>query len=137
MNFERVLSLHSTSCSGPGLVGYKDGIPKRKLFFPILSGCRNRKCGLSRNKRMQKVDSALLLVFVQFVAIALLLSVVSAEYQSNAYMQEWVEKNAWPIGYLLNGYLAATLVGFAIGGGFLVFQKLRNSGESRIDRDRL
>jgi len=52
-------------------------------------------------------------------------------------MQEWIEKNAWPIGYLLNGYLAATLVGFAIGGGFLIFQKLRNSGESRIDRDRL
>jgi cytochrome bd-type quinol oxidase subunit 2 len=76
------------------------------------------------------------LAFVQFVAIALLLSVVSAEYQSNAYMQEWIQKNAWPIGYLLNGYLAATLVGFAIGGAFLVFQRWRGSGESRLDRDR-
>jgi len=52
-------------------------------------------------------------------------------------MQEWIEKNAWPIGYLLNGYLAATLVGFAIGGGFLIFQKWRSSGETRIGRDRL
>jgi len=85
---------------------------------------------------MRRIDSALLLAFVQFVAIALLLSVVSAEYQSNAYMQEWIEKNAWPIGYLLNGYLAATLVGVAIGGAFLVFQKWRSSGESPIDRGR-
>jgi hypothetical protein len=76
------------------------------------------------------------LAFVQFVVIALLLAVVSAEYLSNAFMQEWIQKNAWPIGFLLNGYLAATLVGFAIGGGFLVFQRWRSSGESRLDRDR-
>ena len=92
---------------------------------------------MRRSKRTQRIDSAILLAFVQFVAIALLISVVSAEYQSNAYMQEWIEKNAWPIGYLLNGYLAATLVGFAIGGGFLIFQKWRSSGETRIGRDRL
>src|SRR5205814_10033799 len=66
-----------------------------------------------------------------------LLSVISAEYQSNRYMQEWIEKNAWPIGYLLNGYLAATLIGFAIGGALLVLLRWRSSGETRIDRDRL
>jgi cytochrome bd-type quinol oxidase subunit 2 len=86
---------------------------------------------------MRRIDSAILLAFVQFVVIALLLSIVSAEYQSNAYMQEWIEKNAWPIGYLLNGYLAATLVGFAIGGGFLVFQRWRGTDESRINQDRI
>ena len=92
---------------------------------------------LERNKRTQKIDSAVLLAFAQFVVISLLLSVISAEYQSNPYMQEWIEKNAWPIGYLLNGYLAATLIGFAIGGAFLVLQRWRSSGESRIDRERL
>ena len=92
---------------------------------------------MRRNNRTQRIDSAVLLAFVQFVVIALLLSIVSAEYQSNAYMQEWIEKNAWPIGYLLNGYLAATLVGFVIGGGFLVFQRWRRSGESWIDQDRI
>ncbi|HEV2119548.1 MAG TPA: hypothetical protein VGS11_05535 [Candidatus Bathyarchaeia archaeon] len=68
------------------------------------------------------------MAFVQFVAIALLLSVASAEYQSNAYMQEWIAKNAWPIGYALNGYLAATLIGFSIGGAFLLYQRWRGSG---------
>ena len=92
---------------------------------------------MRRNKKTRRIDSAVLFAFVQFVVIALLLSVVSGEFQSNAYMQEWIEKNAWPIGYLLNGYLAATLVGFAIGGGFLVFQRWRSSGESRLERERL
>jgi hypothetical protein len=107
----------------------------RKLFFPCSELVSEEK-DLRREKRTRRIESGLLLVFVQFAAIALLLSVVSAEYQSNAYMQEWIQKNAWPIGYLLNGYLAATLVGFAIGGGFLVIQRWRSSGESQLDRDR-
>ncbi len=77
------------------------------------------------------------MAFVQFVIIAVLFSAASAEYQSNAYMQEWIAKNAWPIGYILNGYLAATLVGFAIGGAFLLFQRWRSSDENQIERDRL
>jgi hypothetical protein len=76
------------------------------------------------------------LAFAQFVIIALLLSAASAEYQSNAYLQEWIAKNAGPIGYLLNGYLAATLVGFAIGGAFLLFERWRRSGENQIELDR-
>ena len=95
------------------------------------------KRDLRRNKRMRRIEPSILLAFAQFVIIAVLLSAASAEYQSNAYMQEWIAKNASPIGYLLNGYLAATLVGFAIGGGFLVFQRWRSTDESRINQDRI
>ena len=83
---------------------------------------------MRRDNRARRIESDVLLAFVQFVVIALLLAVASAEYQSNAYMQEWIAKNAWPIGLLLNGYLAATLIGFAIGGAFLLFQIWRGSG---------
>lgn len=137
MNFQRVLSRHSTSCSEPGVVGYKDGIPERKLFSLARSQGRVRKGDLRRNKRSRRIEPSILLAFVQFVIIAVLFSAASAEYQSNAYMQEWIAKNAWPIGYILNGYLAATLVGFAIGGAFLLFQRWRSSDENQIERDRL
>ena len=111
------------------------GYPGVSYFSLVRKRFRERY--LKRNKRTQRIDSAVLLAFAQFVVISLLLSVISVEYQSNRYMQEWIKKNAWPIGYLLNGYLAATLIGFAIGGAFLVLQRWRSSGESRIDRDRL
>jgi hypothetical protein len=119
------------------MVGYKDGIPERKLFplFEVDAGAGKRD--LRRNKRIRRIEPSILLAFAQFAIIAVLLSAASAEYQSNAYMQEWIAKNASPIGYLLNGYLAATLVGFAIGGAFLLFQRWRNAGETRLDRDRL
>jgi cytochrome bd-type quinol oxidase subunit 2 len=71
--------------------------------------------------------------FTQFVIIVLLLAGISAEYQSNPNMQKWIAENAWPVGYLLNGYLASTLVGVAIGGGVLLLQTWRNT---RPIRDR-
>jgi hypothetical protein len=119
------------------MVGYKDGIPERKLFPLFGSRWRVGERDLRRNKRIRRIEPSILLAFAQFVIIAVLLSAASAEYQSNAYMQEWIAKNASPIGYLLNGYLAATLVGFAIGGAFLIFQRWGNAGEPRMDRDQL
>ena len=74
-------------------------------------------------KRTRRIDTTLVIAFVQFVIIVLLLSGVSAEYQSNRYMQDWISQNAWPVGYLLNGYLASTLVGVAIGGAVLLLQR--------------
>jgi cytochrome bd-type quinol oxidase subunit 2 len=78
-------------------------------------------------KRTRRVDTTLIIAFAQFVIIVLLLSGVSAEYQSNRYMQDWISQNAWPVGYLLNGYLASTLVGVAIGGAFLLLQRWRST----------
>ena len=90
-----------------------------------------RERNLRRNRRIRRIEPSILLAFAQFVIIAVLLSAASAEYQSNAYMQEWISKNASPIGYLLNGYLAATLVGFAIGGALLLFQRRRSPEKAR------
>jgi cytochrome bd-type quinol oxidase subunit 2 len=81
---------------------------------------------LGREQRGRGVDRTLLIAFAQFVIIVLLLSGISAEYQSNQNMQNWIAQNAWPIGYLLNGYLASTLVGVAIGGAVLLLQKWRS-----------
>jgi cytochrome bd-type quinol oxidase subunit 2 len=86
---------------------------------------------LTSIRKPRRVDATLLIAFAQFVVIVLLLSGVSAEYQSNRYMQDWIAQNAWPVGYLLNGYLASTLVGVAIGGGVLLIQRWRSSGDLR------
>lgn len=86
---------------------------------------------MTSNRKVRRVDATLLIAFAQFVVIVLLLSGVSAEYQSNRYMQDWIAQNAWPVGYLLNGYLASTLVGVAIGGGVLLVQKWRSTGDLR------
>jgi len=82
---------------------------------------------LAVTRKTEGVDTTLLIAFAQFVVIVLLLSAVSAEYQSNRYMQDWVAQNAWPVGYLLNGYLASTLVGVAIGAAFLLLQRWRST----------
>ena len=84
---------------------------------------------MASNRKVRRVDATLLIAFAQFVVIVLLLSGVSAEYQSNKYMQDWIAQNAWPVGYLLNGYLASTLVGVAIGGGVLLVQRWRSTGD--------
>ena len=86
---------------------------------------------MTSNRKTQRVDTTLLIAFAQFVVIVLLLSGVSAEYQSNKNMQDWISQNAWPVGYLLNGYLASTLVGVAIGGGVLLIQRWRSGGNLR------
>ncbi len=82
-------------------------------------------------RKTQRLDTTLLIAFAQFVIIVLLLSGVSAEYQSNRYMQDWIAQNVWPVGYLLNGYLASTLVGVAIGGAFLLLQRWRGTKDVR------
>lgn len=79
------------------------------------------------SRRVRHTDPALLIAFAQFVVIALLLAGISAEYQSNPNMQEWIAQNAWPVAYLLNGYLASTLVGLSIGGAVLLIQRWRNT----------
>jgi hypothetical protein len=107
--------------------------PLSVSYFPsIESEKRIKMTSLTSNRRASRVDATLLIAFAQFVIIALLLSGVSSEYQSNKNMQDWITQNAWPVGYLLNGYLASTLVGVAIGGGVLLVRKWRSAG---IDRE--
>ena len=53
---------------------------------------------------------------VEFGVIVLLFWAFSREYQANAYFQTWVQDNAWPLAWLLNGYAAALLFGVLVAG---------------------
>jgi len=59
-------------------------------------------------------------IYAQFGLIVLFVYGLSAEYRSNAYQQDWISSNAPILQYLVNGYLAAMLLGVFIGGGVLL-----------------
>lgn len=61
-----------------------------------------------------------IVIFVQFGFIVLFVYALSSEYRANPYQQQWITDTAWPLQYLLNGYLAAALVGVFIGGAVLL-----------------
>lgn len=71
--------------------------------------------------------AAKIIVFALFGVIVFFIYVLSTEYHSNQYQQAWVSKNLPWLDLLLNGYLAAALVGILIGGAVLLFADyLRN-----------
>jgi hypothetical protein len=71
--------------------------------------------------------AAKLVVVALFGAIVLLIYVLSAEYHSNLYQQTWVSNNIPWLDLLLNGYMAAGLVGIFLGGTVLLLADyLRN-----------
>ncbi len=51
----------------------------------------------------------------QYAVIVALFWGLSLEYQSNQFMRDWIAQNVWPVGYLLNGYFAALLLGILAG----------------------
>ncbi len=60
-------------------------------------------------------------IFAQFGLIVLFVYGLSAEFRSNAYLQDWISKSSLPwLQYFLNGYLAAMLLGIFLGGGVLL-----------------
>jgi cytochrome bd-type quinol oxidase subunit 2 len=59
-------------------------------------------------------------IYAQFGLIVLFVYGLSAEYRSNAYQQDWISSKAPILQYLVNGYLAAMLLGVFIGGGVLL-----------------
>jgi hypothetical protein len=61
-----------------------------------------------------------IVIFLQFGLIVLLFYALSAEYQSNQFQQKWISDNAPWLQYLLNGYMAAALIGILIGAAFLL-----------------
>ncbi len=63
---------------------------------------------------------------VQLALTTGLLAGLSSEYMSNRFMQEWFTNNAWPLGMLLNNYIAPALllvVGVLAFAGKLVFRR--------------
>ena len=74
-----------------------------------------------------------IIVFGQFVFIVLFVYALSSEYRANAYQQEWIARNAWPLQYVLSGYLAAGLVGVTLGGAvLLVADYFREKNKRRL-----
>jgi len=74
-----------------------------------------------------------LFIYAEFGLIVLFVYGLSAEYRSNAYQQDWISSNAPILQYLVNGYLAAMLLGVFIGGGVLLaadYQRNRNKKSS-------
>ncbi len=51
-----------------------------------------------------------IIILGQYFAIIGLLTAISAEYSSNTFMQQWISENAFPLGYLLNGFLGPILL---------------------------
>ena len=78
-----------------------------------------------RRKRRNSLNNSHMLagkvvLFLQFGFIVFLIYALSAEYQSNQFQQSWISVKASWLQYLLNGYLAAALIGVFIGGAFLL-----------------
>ncbi len=73
---------------------------------------------------MRRGDSRVMrgkiVIFLEFAAIVMLVFALSSEYESNAYQQSWVLSNVPWLQYLLNGYMAAALIGIMIGAAFLL-----------------
>ena len=55
------------------------------------------------------------LVLAESMVILGLLTWVSIEYESNQFLQSWVNVNVGPIGFLLNGTLAGIYGGILVG----------------------
>ena len=72
-----------------------------------------------------------IVVFLLFVLIVLLIYALTAEYQSNQYQQLWVQANVPWLQYLVNGYLAAALIGIMIGGAFLLVSDILRNRKRR------
>jgi EmrB/QacA subfamily drug resistance transporter len=66
--------------------------------------------------------TGLAIISVQFAITVALLAALSSEYMSNRFMQEWFTNNIWPIGFLLNDYVA--LASFLIFGILAFARKL-------------
>ncbi|OLE59801.1 MAG: hypothetical protein AUG17_00915 [Crenarchaeota archaeon 13_1_20CM_2_53_14] len=79
---------------------------------------------MARLDQMARGNSHMLagkvVLFLQFGFIVFLIYALSAEYQSNQFQQSWISVKASWLQYLLNGYLAAALIGVFIGGAFLL-----------------
>ena len=95
---------------------------------PNKSNLREELWGLIRRRFL-----IYLFLYVQFALIVLFVYGLSSEYRSNPYQQDWIWNNAPILAYVLNGYLAAMLVGVLIGGGvLLVSDYWRNRKKSSL-----
>lgn len=55
------------------------------------------------------------LILAEFGVIVFLFWGMSLEYEANAFFQDWVRKNAWPLGFFLSWPFPPVLLGVLIG----------------------
>ncbi len=70
------------------------------------------------------------IILGQFIVIAILLGGFSNEYLSNAYFRIWLDKSFPQLAPLLTGQFDALIIGMAIGGTFLLIQRVKNEGNN-------
>ena len=87
----------------------------------------------SNSSTRDKITLAILIG--EYAAIVALIWALSLEYQSNAYMRAWIDQNAAPVGYILNGYFAALLLGILVGAlamfGLRLLSEKKGSAKNR------
>ena len=81
------------------------------------------------DEKLRQFDSRNILIAVQSLIIAALLSWLSIEYEANLAMQAWLAQNFWPGAILLDGRFTLVLAGSIIVA--TVFFVLRNIKKSK------
>ncbi len=74
-----------------------------------------------------------LLVLSEVIVIVGLVGWLSAEYQANTFMRQWVQQNFWPLDYVLNGYLVAVIGGFLVGWAYTNYKSRRSRDQAILD----
>ena len=54
-------------------------------------------------------------ILAEFAVIVILFWGMSLEYEANAFFQDWVRQNVWPMGFLLGWPFPPVLLGVLIG----------------------
>jgi hypothetical protein len=70
------------------------------------------------------------IILGQFIVIAILLGGFSSEYLSNVYFRIWLDKSFPQLALLLTGQFDALIIGMAVGGTFLLIQRVKNEGNN-------
>ncbi len=70
------------------------------------------------------------IILAQFIVIAILLGGFSSEYLSNVYFRIWLDKSFPQLALLLTGQFDALIIGMAVGGTFLLIQRVKNEGSN-------
>jgi hypothetical protein len=72
------------------------------------------------------------IILGQFIVIAILLGGFSSEYLSNVYFRIWLDNSFPQLALLLTGQFDALIIGMAVGGTFLLIQRVK--GEEKNDQ---
>ena len=91
----------------------------------------SERLDMQRLKAEYMARRAKLVALGESFVILTLLVALTLEYMNNPFMQEWVSRNFWPMGFLLNGTLVGTFGG-VLAGWIIARWQGRRSREQKI-----